>query len=404
VQRPLPLHGALPEPLQRPRFAIAAKGFRPFFLLAAVHAVVIIPIWLTIVTGSLAPTRYLDAASWHAHEMLFGYATAVIAGFLLTAVGNWTQRETLTGRPLLALAGLWVLGRVAMAAAPALPRGSTALVDLAFLPVLAGVLARPLLATGNRRNFVMLGVVTALFGCNLVVHLEALSVLPPGSARRACSSALDVIVLLMLVITGRVVPMFTRNATRVEAIASMPRLDRATVIAAAGMVLVDVVWPDSSAAAAAAGSVGMLATVRAARWGSLHTARTPLLWILHLGYAWLIVGLGLRALPLGGLAAWGSLATHALTVGAIGGLTLGMMARVALGHTGRTLAAPPAMAWAFAAITLAAAVRALVPLVAPGGYSVSLLVAGALWTLAFLVFLCVYAPILTAPRFDGKAG
>jgi uncharacterized protein involved in response to NO len=403
MRRPLPVHGAIPEPTTRPRFAVAAKGFRPFFLLAPVFALMIVPVWLLVVAGVLAPASYVDAASWHAHEMIFGYTVAVIAGFLLTAVGNWTQRETILGAPLLALAAVWLLGRVAMSVAAVLPRGLAALLDLAFLPALAGVLARPLVATGNRRNFVMLGVVAALFAANLVVHLQALGVMPLGSARRACLSAVDVVVFLMLLIAGRVLPMFTRNATGVDT-ASSVWLERLTASAALATALVDVAWPETSFAAAAAGVLAIVAIARAARWGSIHTARIPLLWILHVGYAWIAVGLILRALPAVGVALENSLATHALTVGAMGALTLGMMARVALGHTGRPLSISPAMTWSFAAISLAALARVSVPLVSPEWRFGTLLVAGSLWTLAFLIYLIVYAPILTAPRVDGKAG
>jgi uncharacterized protein involved in response to NO len=403
MPRSLPVHGAIPEPTTRPRFSIAAKGFRPFFLLAAAFALIIVPVWLLVVDGALAPAGYVDAASWHAHEMIFGYAVAVIAGFLLTAVGNWTQRETIIGAPLLGLAALWLLGRVAMSIAAVLPRGLAAFLDLAFLPVLSIVLARPLLATGNRRNFVMLGVVAALFAANLVVHLQALGVMPFGTARQACLSAVDVVVFLMLLIAGRVVPTFTRNAAGVGA-ASSAWLERLTVIAAFATTLIDVTWPETRAAAAAAGVLAIVAIARATRWGSIHTLRIPLLWILHVGYAWIAVGLILRALPAFGITVSSSLATHALTVGAMGALTLGMMARVALGHTGRTLSPSPAMTWSFVAITLAAVARVSVPLVTPAWRFDTLLVAGSLWSLAFLIYLVVYAPILTAPRVDGKAG
>lgn len=404
VQRHLPLHGEIPQPATRPRFAIAAKGFRPFFALAAAFAALSVPAWLLIVEGVLAPAAYLDPTSWHAHEMIFGYTVAVIAGFLLTAVGNWTQRETIVGAPLLALAGVWTLGRVAMSVAPVLPWGTAALLDLAFLPLLAVVIARPLLATDNRRNFVMLGVVASLVVANVLTHLAALGVVPPEFARRACLGALDVIVFLMLVIAGRVVPVFTRNATGVETIASNVWLERATAVAAIAMLVVDLCWPETRGAAVAAGVLAIVAVARAARWGSFHTLRTPLLWILHAGYLWIVIGLVLRALPAFGVPLWSSLATHALTVGAIGALTLGMMARVSLGHTGRPLVVHRAMTWAFAAVTCAALMRVFVPLAALRWHGQALVVAGVLWTLAFLIYLAVYLPILTAARVDGKAG
>jgi uncharacterized protein involved in response to NO len=389
----------MPEPAARPRFALFAKGFRPFFLLAALYACAIVPIWIFIVSGALPPSTYVDAWSWHAHEMIFGYTTAVIAGFLLTAVGNWTKRETAVGAPLLGLAALWVLGRVAMAVAGSLPRGVAAIADLAFLPALFVALARPLVATRDRRNFVMLAVVAVLFVMNLAIHLDALGLLPLGSAHRASLTAVDVVIFLIVVMAGRVIPMFTRNATGVATIRSIPALDGAAAASAALLVVVDAVLPDSTLARVASATTGALVLARAARWGVQHTFRQPLLWILHVGHAWIIVGLFLRALPV-----WSSLATHALTAGAIGALTLGMMARVALGHTGRSLVAPRTAAWAFASMTAAAIARVAVPLVVMRWHFVALEIAATFWSLAFVLFLIGYAPILTRPRIDGKAG
>ena len=165
--------------------ALLAKGFRPFFLLASVYAAAMVLLWLGMLRGVIASPRYLDASVLHAHEMLAGFATAVIAGFLLTAVGNWTGRETATGGWLLGLTLLWLSGRAAIWLSADLPTGTPALIDLSFLPALTITLARPLIASGNRRNFVMLGVLAALGLANLVVHAEALSWLPAGSARRA---------------------------------------------------------------------------------------------------------------------------------------------------------------------------------------------------------------------------
>jgi uncharacterized protein involved in response to NO len=404
MQRPLTVHGAMPEPTTRSRPAIAAKGFRPFFFLASAFAALIVPLWLLIVNGVLAPRAYLDPSSWHAHEMIFGYTVAVIAGFLLTAVGNWTQRETIVGAPLLALAGLWTLGRVAMAVAPALPRGLAALVDLAFLPALALVLARPLIATQSRRNFVMLAVIAALFATNVAVHLDALGILPPGTARRASLVAIDVVVFLILVIAGRVVPMFTRNATGVTTISSSVPLERATVLASAALVVIDVARPETTLAGVAAGAVAIIAIARAVRWGALYTARHPLLWILHVGYAWIPIGLAMRALPLVGAPVASSFATHALTVGAIAAITLGMMSRVTLGHTGRPLVASRLAVASFVLVTTAALARVIVPLVYPAWYGASLLVSGAAWSVAFALYVVGDVSILFAPRPDGKPG
>jgi uncharacterized protein involved in response to NO len=384
--------------------AISAKGFRLFFLLAAAFAVAIVPLWLLVLRGMVRPAAYLQPTVWHAHEMLFGFVVAVIAGFLLTAVSNWTSRETVVGVPLMLLAGLWLLGRVAMVFSAALPPGVTALVDLAFLPVLAVVLARPLLSSRNRRNFVMLLIVGALSVANAVVHLDALGVLAPGSAHRACSLSVDLVVLMILIISGRVFPMFTRNATGVNSIRSIFWLDVATVGGMAVLTAVDALAGAGLANAALAGAVGLLAAARAIHWGARHSFRQPLLWILHAGYAWLVFGLLFRAVAGFGWPSFASLATHALTVGAVGCLTLGMMARVSLGHTGRMLVAPAPLAWAFVAINLAAVARTLIPLVAPARYFDALVAAGAFWTTAFVLFLAVYLPILLRPRIDGRPG
>jgi uncharacterized protein involved in response to NO len=404
MARTLPLAGALPEPASPPRLPLAAKGFRPFFLLAALFALTIVPTWLLVLGGTLRAGSYIDPVAWHAHEMIFGFVVAVIAGFLLTAVANWTQRETLTGAPLLALAALWLLGRVAMIVPERLPDAVPALVDLAFLPMLILVLARPLIASKNYRNFVMLAILSALFAANLVVHLEGLAVLPVGSARRACLAGIDVVLLIMLIISGRVFPMFTRNATGATSIRSITALDVACIAAMALLTVLDAFFPQTRLVACAAGFTGTLAAARALHWGAQYSLRQPLVWILHAGYAWLVLGLLLRASAGFDLGVAGSLATHALTVGAVGSLTLGMMARVALGHTGRPLVATPAMTWAFTAINAAALARTIAPLAAPQWYFVTLMAAGVLWTSAFLLFVVVYAPVLIRPRSDGKAG
>ncbi|HYJ07667.1 MAG TPA: NnrS family protein, partial [Polyangiaceae bacterium] len=245
----------------------------------------------------------------------------------------------------------------------------------------------------------------ALFAANLVVHLDGLGVLPPGSARYANLVSVDVIVLLIMVIGGRVFPVFTRNATGVASIRNIPWLDRASVIAMVALVLVDASMPNAvRLGAILAGLVGILAAARAVHWGARHSWRDPLVWVLHAGYGWLVVGLLLRGTA--GVLGWpfGSVATHALTVGAIGTLTLGMMARVSLGHTGRMLVAPGPMTAAFVGITLAAFARVLVPWVSPEHYTVGLFAAGAFWVLAFVVFLLAYAKILWRPRMDGRPG
>ncbi|HEY6079825.1 MAG TPA: NnrS family protein [Polyangiaceae bacterium] len=380
------------------------KGFRPFFWLAAVFAIAIVPTWLLILGGKLQATSYLDATSWHAHEMVFGFVVAVIAGFLLTAVGNWTQRETAIGMPLLALAGLWLAGRLAMACSAALPAGVVAVADLAFLPALFIALARPVISAKNRRNYVILGVVAAFFVANLWLHLTALGISSAGSARQPSLIGVDLVVLLITIILGRVLPMFTRNAVGATSVRAIPLLDKCAIGSVAALCLADALAPATSVAGAVAVLAGLFSLARASHWGARHSLQQPLLWILHAGQAWLVVGLLLRGAALLGAPALASPAMHALTVGAIGSLTLGMMARVALGHTGRLLTVPKSIAVAFLALNLAALVRVLVPLLAPAWYFAGLVATATLWVTAFAIFVVVYTPILASPRVDGKPG
>ena len=399
----LPLLGRAPTPVAGTS-PFASKGFRPFFLLAGGFAALLLPIWLLTLAGVLAPGRYLDAITWHAHEMIFGFTLAVIAGFLLTAVGNWTGRETLVGTRLLATCALWVAGRIAMAAGGWLPRGVPALIDLAFAPVLVVAIARPLWATRNRRNFVMVAVLLALWAGNIVVHLEALGLGHGWAPSRADH-----------------VHRRRRPSDAWSSPAASSRCSRRTLPA----------WPRSaddrrstrwrsrrcsrrwfstrrprsrSSPAQPRVSTALAVVARAWTWGTRSTGRVPLLWILHAGHAWLAIGLGLRAVAAFTSAVPAVLATHALTVGAIGSLTLGMMARVALGHTGRPLAASPAITGAFVLLTLAAAVRVGGPLLDVTLYRATVYAAGILWTLAFAIFVVVYAPVLTGARADGRPG
>jgi uncharacterized protein involved in response to NO len=285
-----------------------------------------------------------------------------------------------------------------MACAHELPRGVAALIDLAFLPLLIVVLARPLIAANSRRNYPILAVLVALFSTNVVFHLEGLKLLAAGAGRHACLIGIDLVLVTISIIAGRVFPMFTRNATRVESIRSIRSLDIASVAAIAMLTVLDALLPSHVGLIAwVAGTAAVLATARAWHWGARHALGHPLLWILHAGYAWLVVGLALRASVGGGGAVPSSSATHALTVGAIGSLTLGMMVRVGLGHTGRPLVVSPLISWAFAAVNVGALVRVIGPWVAPSWYFMSLVAAGMSWVLAFAIFLAVYAPLLIGP-------
>lgn len=401
VQRSLLHSGPAAAPGVKP--AILAKGFRPFFLLAALWAAVAMPLWVVALRGKLSLGAYFGATFWHAHEMLFGFAVAVIAGFLLTAVGNWTQKETAVGGLLGALAGLWLVGRVAVLFADRLPKPLVAVLDLAFLPALAVVCARPMLSTQNKRNYQFVGMLAVLFAANLGMHLDALGV-APGFVRKGAWLATYVVILMIVVMTGRIVPMFTRNATGQKAIKNLPRLDSAAsagVVAAAGA---DLLALDERVVASLAALAGVLVFARSVTWGTRYTLRDPLLWILHAGHAFVALGLVLRGATLLTPALSASAALHALTAGAIGSLTLGMMARVSLGHTGRMLAVKPVIGVAFGAVVVSALIRVLGPTGGTTAYQHSMTTAGVLFALGFLLFLVVYVPILISPRVDGKPG
>jgi uncharacterized protein involved in response to NO len=333
--------------------------------------------------------------------MLFGYTAAIIAGFLLTAVSNWTKRETLVGAPLLALAALWLVGRVLLLAPLAVPAVAVAIVDVLFVPALAAALARPIIQSRNWRNAVMIALLLGFAVANATTHLDALGVLP-GWGRRATFGALHLVVLLMLLITGRVVPMFTRNTTHDERIRSLPVLDKLAVLGMLSVTLSDLAWGDARTTPALSAITGLIALARARAWGTRKAAKEPMLWILHLGHAFIGVGLLLKAcVPLWPVLA--SSATHALTVGAVGCLTIGMMVRVSLGHTGRPITTSRAALLAFLSMAAASVVRVLAPAL-PVAYLPLLNVSGALWTASFAAFLWQFMPVLAAPRADGKPG
>ena len=400
--RSLPLHGAAPIP-DRPVAAFVAKGFRPFFLVAGIFAALIVPVWLFSLFGVVRVDAFLDPIGWHAHEMVFGFTVAVVAGFLLTAVGNWTGRETAVGGHLGFLVALWVLGRVVLVSASVLPKPLVAVVELSFLPALGLTLAVPLVRVGNARNYVMLVVLAALFLLDVATCLDAVG-LVAGLRRRAGLAAVDLSTLLIAIVATRVFPMFTRNATGVSSIRNNSKLDVLAIVAVALVALTDVFAPDHPRLVGAlALAAAALAFLRSLTWGARHSVGHSLLVILHVGHAFIVAGLALRGLAAFFPSVPAASGLHALTAGAIGCTTLGMMARVSLGHTGRALAPSRATVASFWAVVLSALVRVVGPFT-PAHYRGALVVAGALWTLAFVLFTFAHARILIEPRVDGKPG
>ncbi len=265
--------------------ALLALGFRPFFLLAGLFAAGVIPLWLAVYTGHVRLLTSLPPSAWHAHEMLFGFTGAVIAGFLLTAVRNWTNVPTPSGAPLAGLALLWVAGRVAMALDGSSSRWLAALLDLPFFPVLALAIAVPIVRTKNWRNAGFVVLLALLFGANLLFHLGG-----PAWQSQASRLAVHVVILIITVVGGRVIPSFTENALKVQTV-RRPALDWAAFASVAAMAVAGLVPGAEQAAGALAIAAGLLQGLRMLGWRSGATARHPLLWVLHAGYAWIAVGL-----------------------------------------------------------------------------------------------------------------
>jgi len=388
--------------------ALWGRGFRPFFLATGAYGCLLVLAWTAIWRGALAPPAWLTPMWWHGHEMVFGVVAAAIAGFLLTATPVWTGRPALRGRALAALVALWGAGRIALWAAGALPAALVAAVDLAFLVVLAAVLLRTVAGTGQPRNLGVVALVGVLALANAAVHAQALA--PTlASAPRALRFAVDVVVVLIVVIGGRITPAFTTNALRrlgSEArVRTRPALDRLAVAAALGVAVADLVAPRSTATGLLAALAALAVAARMAGWQTLRTGRDPLVWSLHAGLAWVALGLALVAAGDLGAPVPPSAGLHALGAGAMGSMILAVMTRVALGHTGRPLVLPR-HAVACYGLVHAGALARVASALAPGATAAAFLLAlgGVLWAAAFGLYVVLYAPILVRPRVDGREG
>ncbi|WP_321793901.1 NnrS family protein [Caballeronia sp. J97] len=392
------------SPKQQQRFALFNLGFRPFYLCGAAFGALALTVWLLVLSGVPVSGGYLlraDPIGWHAHEMVFGFAAAIVVGFLLTAVRAWTGRDTAKGATLASLALLWLAGRVLVWSGPALP---AAIVDSAFLPVAALLLLRVLVAAGNRRNY-FVGVVLLAFGAlNVAFHGFTIDARPDFSMRAVYASA-GIVVLLVSVIGGRVIPMFTANAIP----GFVARRWRFVELTIAPLTLAAFCADAFALDRAIVAPLALLACgvhlARMVGWRSHAVRGQPILAILHLAYAWLPLGFALLALSaIGWTRVPHSLAIHAFAVGAIGGAIIAMITRTARGHTGRPLIADKRDVACYALVMAAGALRVLGPLVAPSWHSTWIFAAGACWVLAFALYVVAYAAPLFRPREDGKPG
>jgi uncharacterized protein involved in response to NO len=383
------------------------RGFRPFFLLAGAQACVSVLAWLGIHSGLVPSPGWLAPSLWHAHEMVFGFVAAAAAGFLLTAAPTWTQSAPLAGAPLAALASLWLAGRIAMVLSGTLPLSLVAACDLAFLPALAFAVARPILSARQLRNAGFPLALAALALLDLGTQLDALGV-APGLAPPCIHGAVDLALVLIVLVGGRITPSFTANALRRAGVSAevrtRPALDRLALAAVAGSALAELVAPRTRLSGAVALLAAAAAAARMSGWQTLRTLGDPLLWSLHLGSAWVALGLAAVALAdLTGGIPW-TVGLHAETTGAIGTMVLAVMTRVALGHTGRPLAAPRAAVAAYLLVSAAALARTAGALLAPGAYPQVIALAALLFAAAYAIFLAGYAPMLVRPRIDRQPG
>jgi uncharacterized protein involved in response to NO len=386
-----------------------SHAFRPFFLAAGVYAALALAAWLAwigIHAMGGAPV-FMSVAEplhlWHAHEMVYGFGAAAVGGFLLTAVPNWTGAQHSRGAVLALMFVLWLAGRVAMWVTALLPPAVPLFLDLAFLPVLGIAAGRQLAVKPALRNAIFLSLVLALVLGNFLYHLGRLEIVDDGM-RSGVVLGLGTLVVMIVVIGGRVIPAFTTNALRRQGVAEdrlpMRRapVDMACLFLSAAAVVLQVLAVSDALTGWTALAAAIANGVRLAGWRGLATLREPIVWVLHLGYAWIVAGFALLAAAM--LTGWiGEVAAlHAFGTGAAGTMILSIMSRAALGHTGRAIVAPLPVAAAYVLVSIAALLRTFGPALMGAYYNEVMLTAGAAWIAAFSLYTIVFAPILLGPR------
>lgn len=378
---------------------VFSYGFRPFFIAAGGWAIIAMSIWLTIFLGYLRLPSRFDPVTWHIHEMLFGFVLAAVAGFLLTAIANWTGRPPVSGRPLMLLAVLWLLGRLACLVSGYLPAWLAITASVAFPVGLLAVVARETIGGRNWRNLPMTVPIAVFIAADLLMHLEASGLAIRGGLgwRLGLVAAL----VLISVVGGRIIPSFTRNWLAKRGNVRLPVLHGPVDSIAIGVLhaalLLWVIVPDLRPTGLLLVLAAALNAWRLSRWVGGATLREPLLFILHVGYAWLIIGVALLGFSVVGVSIPPAAALHALTVGAIGTMVLAVMTRVSLGHTGRVLSASRPTVVIFLLVNAAAVTRVA------GSWSVAatttlIVLSGLCWIAAFGLFEVRYSPVLLAPR------
>jgi len=386
------------------------SGFRIFFIAAAFYAVSIMSLWSAQMSGM---TDILDRivsmplSIWHAHELIFGVIIAVVAGFLTTAVPVWTGTPRIRGAQLIFLFLLWFAGRVAILSSAKFPAEFVALIDLLFIPALAFIIAKPIITQKLWRNLGFIPLLFLIMIGNVLIHIEELG-WGEDTAGVGIRLSIGLLILMTVVIGGRVIPFFTQNwldRHDKKVTTTTPEwIDRVTIISCLITVVASTFPMDGLLLTALNVLTGVLILIRLSYWQGQHTISDPIMWILHVGYALMGLGFLAEALSLSTDLLPEVLAQHVFTIGGLSIMILGMMSRIALGHTGRPLIIHPLITVAYLAMILSLLSRILTPLFLPDFYEAGLALAGISWVAAWVLYLIIYTPILLSPRPDGKAG
>ncbi|MBL8565308.1 MAG: NnrS family protein [Hyphomicrobiaceae bacterium] len=389
---------------------ILSEGFRFFFLAGPLFSIVAMGTWLGWLAvhatgGAFTSLPFVvPPHEWHAHEMIYGYGAAVMAGFFLTAVPNWTGAEPARAVYIAAIAGLWLAGRLALMFSSAIPSVLVMAVDVAFVPVLGIKILLNLIKRPKPQNLIFLGLLALMTIGNVLMHLGWLGAMSDGAGLGARLGLLT-LAALIAILGGHVTPAFTRNALLRDGRADgLPllraRVDKAGTVAAIALAVTVPLGLDERLLAALALAAGVANAIRLQGWRGLSVIDQPILWSLHLGFAMLVLGYLALAAHWFGAPIGGAAALHVIAIGSIGGMTLAVMSRAALGHTGRPLVVARPIAWSYGLVALAALVRSLGQLVMPDRYFTVMMIAGGFWIVALSIFAVIYAPILARPRVD----
>ncbi len=387
--------------------AIWQQAFRPFFLAGSLLSIIVLTLWVAVLLGKITLSPYFNIRDWHGHEMLFGFVGAIIVGFLLTAVQSWTELRSTHGKPLTALFSLWLLARLLMVFGTPEIEWLIAVIDVSFFPAAGILMAQLVIKARSHSNFQFIPILMMLAIANLLTHLSAI-LHKPELFVWGMYAAIILGSLLIIVVGGRVISLFTANGSQTTMVEPLPWLEKIVIITAWLIALIYIsntrtMLPDILIAAVFAIAAASNA-YRAWRWCSLIIFSYPLIWSLHVAYWFIPIGFGLFTLHYAGFNVNASTALHCITVGAMGTLILSMITRVSLGHTGRLLVASKSMSYAFALIIIAAITRILVGLNPALFSNIGYLVSASCWVLGYGIFFIVHVRILVTPRPDGKPG